>query len=47
MNSLTCGVKSWDNVCWNRHCARGGLQYSMSRVELDLLFTAFSAETVG
>ena len=36
MNSLNFGVKSLDNICWNRHCTRGGIQYSMSRVELDL-----------
>ena len=25
------------NVCWNRHCTGGSIQYLMSRVELDFL----------
>jgi len=24
----------WNNICWNRHCTGGGIQYSTCRVEL-------------
>ena len=27
----------WNNICWNRHCTGGGIQYSTSCVELDFL----------
>ena len=44
MNALNFGLKAyyssrsrWNNICWNRHCTGGGIQYSTSRVELDFL----------
>jgi len=43
MNALNFGSKRnsskswWNNICWNRHCTGGGIQYLMSHVQLDFL----------
>jgi len=40
MNASQFGVKGQGHIgitCWNRHCTGGGIQYLMSRVELDFL----------
>ena len=45
MSALNFGVKRsqfgswWNNICWNHHCAGGGIQYSTSRVKLDFLIS--------